>query len=90
MKVVCHAYFHIVKYHRNMATREVYQVNQNTGQQSYGGYARFDEDGRFEGTYGGYGFRGMRNNANNRASRVQNVIATAGARQRRRARRAGL
>lgn len=73
-----------------MATREVYQVNQRTGVKTYAGYARFDNDGTYMGSFGGYGFNGSQNNANNGASRVQNVIATAGARQRQRARRAGL
>lgn len=73
-----------------MPTREVYQVNQSTGARTYAGYARFGSDGSFQGTAGGYGRGRNSNNANNRASRVQNVIATSGARQAARRRRAGL
>ena len=73
-----------------MPTREVYQVNQRTGEKTYAGYAMFDADGKFQGTAGGYGRGRNSNNANNGASRVQNVIATAGARQAQRRRRAGL
>lgn len=73
-----------------MPTREVYQVNQSTGARTYAGYARFGNDGSFQGTAGGYGRGRNSNNANNGASRVQNVISTAGARQAARSRRAGL
>ena len=73
-----------------MPTREVYQINQSTGQRTYAGYARFGNDGSFQGTAGGYGANGRSNNRNNGASRVQNVISTAGARQAARRRRVGL
>lgn len=69
-----------------MPTREVYQISQSTGARTYAGYARFGSDGSFQGTAGGYSRN--TNNANNRASRVQNVIATSGARQAQRTRRA--
>lgn len=71
-----------------MATREVYRVDQNTGKSIYAGYASFDDDGNFKGTRGGYGKNGNLNNLNNGGSKVQNTIATAGARQAKRARQA--
>ena len=71
-----------------MPTREVYQVNQQTGKSTYAGYARFGADGSFQGTAGGYGRngqgRGASNSATRGASRVQNTISTVGARQARR------
>ena len=72
-----------------MPTREVYQVNQNTGRSSYAGYARFGSDGSFQGTAGGYGRNRNQNSATRNASRVQNTISTVSARQARR-RPAGL
>ena len=71
-----------------MPTREVYQINQSTGARTYAGYARFGADGSYQGSAGGYGRGRNSNNANNGASRVQNVIATSGARQAQRTRRA--
>lgn len=76
-------------------TREVYRIGEN-GSRSYAGYARFDNEGNFQGTRGGYGpsRRGINpdrtgnNRANNR-SMVQNAINTAGTRQTNRRRRAG-
>lgn len=34
-------------------TREIYQINQATGQRRYSGYAKFDGD-KFLGSFGGY------------------------------------
>lgn len=73
-----------------MATKELYKVDQNTGKQTYAGYAKFGSDGSYQGSAGGYGRGRNSNNPNNGASRLQNTIANAGARQAARARRAGL
>lgn len=73
-----------------MPTREVYQVSQSTGKSTYAGYARFGDDGSFQGTAGGYGQTRRNNSSTRNASRVQNTISTVGARQTRRARNAGL
>ena len=72
-----------------MPTREIYQVNQNTGKSTYAGYARFGSDGSYQGSAGGYGPGRQRNSGTRNASRMQNTISTVGARQARR-RPAGL
>ena len=73
-----------------MATREIYQVDQNTGKKEYAGFAVFGADGSYQGSRGGYGLGRNFNNVNNKASRVQNTISTVGARQARRRKSAGL
>lgn len=73
-----------------MQTREIYQINQSTGERTYAGYGKFDESGKYLGSYGGYGKGKKENNKNNKASKVQNVIATSGARQAKRSRAAGV
>lgn len=62
-------------------TREIYRITENGGRE-YSGYARFDNEGNYQGSRGGYG--GGQNNANNGGSRVQNYIRTAAARGARR------
>lgn len=64
-----------------MPTAEIHDANGN-----YSGYARFDNNGAFQGTRGGYGPSGRGenpgrtgNNRNNGASRVQNQINVAAA-----------
>lgn len=64
-------------------TREIYRITENGGRE-YSGYARFDNEGNYQGSRGGYGGGGRQNNANNGGSRVQNYIRTAAARGRRR------
>lgn len=73
-----------------MPTAEIHDANGN-----YAGYARFDNEGNFQGTRGGYGpqRRGINPNRTgnargNNASLVQNNISVSGANIRRRQRRA--
>lgn len=66
-----------------MPTREIYRIREN-GTREYSGYARFGDEGEYEGSFGGYGLNGNQNNPNNGASRVQNYINTVQARVSRR------
>ena len=45
-------------------TAEIYQVNQADNTRRYAGYARFDNEGNYQGSRGGYGSRAYAKNAN--------------------------
>lgn len=64
-------------------TREIYRITENGGRE-YSGFARFDNEGNYQGSRGGYGGGQRQNNPSNGGSRVQNYIRTASARGRRR------
>lgn len=77
-----------------MPTREIYRIG-NDGSRTYAGYARFDDNGNYQGSFAGYGpqRRGINSNRTgnartNNTSRLQNAINRAGAATAARRRRA--
>lgn len=70
-----------------MPTSEVYRIGSD-GSHTYAGYARFDNEGNFQGTRGGNGRTRAGRYSN--ISEVRRTISTVGARQAARQRRAGL
>lgn len=70
-----------------MPTAEIYRIGSD-GKRTYAGYAKYGDDGSFQGTRGGNGRTKAGRTTN--VSEVQRTIATAGMRQAARRRRAGL
>lgn len=68
------------------STAEIYKISES-GERTYAGYARFDENGKMTETRGGYGpsKQGINpdktgNKATNNKSRLQNEVSMAAAR----------
>lgn len=70
-----------------MPTSEVYRIGSD-GKRTYAGYAKFGNDGSFQGTRGGNGRTRAGRYSN--TSEVRRTISTVGMRQAARQRRAGL
>ena len=62
-------------------TREIYKIDQNTGERTYAGYGKFEGD-QYLGSFGGNGTKsGKSKTKTQKASQVQRTINSVSARQ---------